>query len=104
MFMDRLQTGDFVQHFKRGKMGISDTKYCYKIINMCAIHTETNEALVIYQALYDDKLVFARPRQAFLGEVDIIKYPDVTQKYRFEKITDENLLHKLKAIDICESI
>lgn len=87
----KLEAGDIVQHFKRETVKDKEhsMEYLY-IIEAIATHTETNEKLVVYRALYKDDEkgvhfnVFARPYDMFMAEVDHEKYPDIKQKYRFE--------------------
>lgn len=87
----KLEAGDIVQHFKREivKDKEHSMEYLY-VIESIATHTETEENLVVYRALYKNDEngvhfnVFARPCDMFMSEVDHEKYPDIKQKYRFE--------------------
>ena len=80
-----LKVGDIVKHFKREWVNQETSEYLYKILAF-ASHTETGEHLVIYQGLYAPFKICARPYAMFMSEVDRSKYPDVKQKYRFERV------------------
>lgn len=89
-----INVGDIVQHFKRETLSNPGNLYLYKILAF-AEHTETKEMLVIYQALYKDSskninyTIFAQPINMFMSEVDRDKYPNIKQRYRFEKYNGE---------------
>lgn len=57
------------------------------IVNDCNTNNlEKPDQIVIYQALYGERLKWARSLDEFASEVDHNKYPEVTQKWRFEEI------------------
>lgn len=79
-----IKKGDIYRHFK-GKM--------YQILDI-VYDSETNnddepKKVVVYQALYGEKLKWTRPYEMFTSEVDHEKYPNVRQQYRFEKTSQE---------------
>lgn len=69
--------GEKYRHFKLGKIvtaiGVSR-------------HTETEELTVVYE--YEGH-IWNRPLEMFMSKVDKGKYPNATQKYRFEKVKSE---------------
>jgi len=79
--MREIKIGKKYRHFK-GKD--------YKVIDIVYDSESNNDKeykkVVIYQALYGDKLKWARPYDMFNSEVDHQKYPEIEQKYRFEEI------------------
>ena len=63
----------------------------YYIVEDIAIDSETKEKFVVYRGLYGENLLYIRPVEMFLSEVDHEKYPQVEQKYRFEEVVPESV-------------
>ena len=73
-------TGEIWKHFKGN---------CYTILAV-GHHSETKERMVVYYDTSGKNSTInnpcIRPLDMFMSEVDHEKYPDVKQKYRFEKV------------------
>ena len=79
--MREIKIGQVYQHFKGNYYVVLD------VVNDCDnAPGEFSKKMVVYQALYGDHLKWARRLDEFMSEVDHIKYPAATQKYRFEEI------------------
>jgi len=87
MTREEPKTGEVYRHFKG--------KY-YKVICV-GHHSENNERMVVYgwsyktdkgYKLYSKHEPCIRPLDMFMSEVDHEKYPNVKQKYRFEKVEE----------------
>lgn len=82
--------GQIYKHFK-GNL--------YKVLAV-AVHTESEEKLVVYQSVENPDRVFARPLEMFMSDIDRFRYPLIRAKYRFtlvsepEEETDEPLKTK----------
>ena len=75
--MREIKIGKKYKHFKGMEV----------IVELIAKDTETLEPLVVYKHIGKDEY-WVRPYDMFNSEVDHNKYPDVTQKYRFEEIDE----------------
>lgn len=76
--MREIIIGKIYKHFKGNLYIVLD------IVN----DSESNDKVVIYEALYGDGLKWARPYNSFISLVDKDKYPEVKQKYRFEEVNE----------------
>ena len=67
------QPNEIYQHFK-GNL--------YRVVTL-AKHADTGERMVVYQALYGDFEIWARPLREFTGRVDERKHPEAAGRQRF---------------------
>ena len=72
--MQELKIKGIYKHFKGD----------YYLVEDVVKYSETKEEMVLYRQLYGDNSLWVRPKRMFLSEVDHEKYPNVTQKYRFQ--------------------
>ena len=63
----------------------------YYLVEDIALDSETLEEIVVYRQLYGEHKLFVRKKEMFLSLVDKDKYPNVSQKYRFELVKEENI-------------
>lgn len=81
--MREIKIGKCYRHFKGNLYRVLDIVYDSEL------STDSEyKKVVIYEALYGNHLKWARPYDKFASEVDHQKYPEVTNKYRFEEIEE----------------
>ena len=76
----KVVVGGNYRHFKEGKV--------VKVIGISR-NTETEEVSVVYEY---EGMIWNRPIQMFLSEVDHEKYQDAKQKYRFEMVETDDVI------------
>jgi hypothetical protein len=83
----KFSDGSYDREFKRGDFGRHFKGMIIQFIGY-GKNTETEEEYAVYEvvSLEPERKIWIRPKEMFLGEVDTEKYPEVTQKYRIEKI------------------
>lgn len=77
--MTEVVIGELYRHFK-GKL--------YQVLNI-GFMEDSDEKMVVYQALYGDYRIYIRSYESFAGPVDKVKYPKAEQEMRFERLSPE---------------
>ena len=87
---NRMNTQAQVNNMKDDIVGLKYRHFKGNIylVTDIAVHSETAEPMVIYKSVDNPDLVWCRPLDMFMSEVDHEKYPYVKQKMRFEKIME----------------
>lgn len=83
--MRKVQKNAIYRHFKGNYYQVMEIAYDATNID------PLNRKMVVYKSL-NDGMIYTRDLKEFLSEVDHIKYPDVKQRYRFEKININEIL------------
>ena len=73
---NRCYMGKTFRHFKGGMY----------VVDCIGKHSESGELMVVYHLKDDPGAVCIRPLEMFFSPVDTAKYPDATQRDRFEKV------------------
>ncbi len=93
------KNGDYYYHYKHDP-NLDLTNFAYQIIGF-ALHTETEEILVIYKPLYKlnhifEASFFARPLSVFLEKVEL----NGQRVPRFSKIVNQIIIQKLQKLEL----
>lgn len=86
----KFKPGDIIRHFKRDLIPFKEQRenmYLYRVVDI-ATHTETNEEILVYQALYYPFKTFVRPLSMALEKTPKERYDknvqNLLQEFRFE--------------------
>lgn len=86
MIKDKIRKSDYMEKRKQVSPGEIYRHFKGNLYQIIAVgeHTETEEIMVVYQALYTPFKIYIRPYSQFVSYVDKDKYPQVFQEKRFQ--------------------